>query len=105
MNLNAPQRTILVNLVKSHCVVAVVEKYRDLGKFNMKVITKPEGEGEGEEAGKGGKVITKAEGEAGKGGKVAAAAAEEEVAGQQGGGEMGEGEGGAAADAGEGKGS
>lgn len=49
VNLSSPQKTILVNLLKNACGVAVVEEYKQLSKFNIRVLTTPpEDEREGQ---------------------------------------------------------
>jgi len=93
VDLGSPQRTILVQLVKSTCAVAVVEGFKRLCKYNLKTLTgldecgrplkpKPSADGqpgeEGEEA---------AEAEKNAGGAEGAEAAEVEAGTQAGGGE------------------
>jgi tRNA acetyltransferase TAN1 len=43
VNLNKPQKTILVNILKNTCGISVVNDYRDLGRFNIRALA---GEGE-----------------------------------------------------------
>lgn len=71
VNLGSPQKTIIVNLLKNACAVAVAEQFRELAKFNLRTLTTPPEE----EGGSGGK----------EGGEVAAAgeAAGGEAGGQQ----------------------
>ena len=90
VDLGAPQKTILVNLLKSACGVAVVEQYRELQKFNihMLTMTPEEREAAAEKAG-GGKQqqARQPEPEAGAAGEAGGAAGPE-----GGGGGGGEGE-------------
>jgi tRNA acetyltransferase TAN1 len=44
VNLNTPQKSILVNILKNTCGIAVVEDYKGLSKFNIKALA---GEGDG----------------------------------------------------------
>jgi hypothetical protein len=44
VNLTAPNKTILVNVVKGTCGMAVVDEYRELARFNIAWLTAPEEE-------------------------------------------------------------
>lgn len=46
MNLGAPQKAILVNVVKAQCGVAVVERFKELCRFNVRTLALPEEERE-----------------------------------------------------------
>jgi len=95
VDLGSPQRTILVQLVKSTCAVAVVEGFKRLCKYNLKTLTgldecgrplKPKpgagggGDGEGGEAAEAEKTV---------GGGSGGEAAEVETGAEAGGGEGG----------------
>ena len=41
VNLNSPEKTILVQMLKSVCAVSIVTGYKELCKFNIKNITEP----------------------------------------------------------------
>jgi hypothetical protein len=58
VNLSAQRKTIIVNVVKGTCGVAVVEEWRELGKFNIVTLTTPP-----EEQGKAGGEAAAAEAE------------------------------------------
>ncbi len=46
VNLNAPQKAILVNIVKSVCGVAVVQRFKELCRYNIRTVAMPEAERE-----------------------------------------------------------
>ena len=62
VNLDKPDKTILVQLVRNVCAVSVVEQYKELCKFNVRKAVESEEEkqqqqqegGDGEEGGKAG---------------------------------------------------
>ncbi|KAJ0978903.1 hypothetical protein J5N97_014377 [Dioscorea zingiberensis] len=43
VDLNSPDKTIIVQIVKTICLVGVVEKYKELSKFNLRQLTSPQG--------------------------------------------------------------
>ncbi|PSC72640.1 THUMP domain-containing family [Micractinium conductrix] len=101
VNLNAPQKTILVNLVKGTCGVAVVQRFRELFRYNIRTLAQPEEEREREINASRAANRAQPGGSGGAGGKAeqqeqAAESKEEE---QQKGGEAAEGEQAAAATA------
>jgi len=88
VNLKQPDKTILVQLIRNVCAVAVAPQYKELCKYNVRVAAEPEEEAEEGAAGAGGgaegeKQVkaegqAKAEGAAGEGGvKVEGAATAE----------------------------
>ena len=42
VNLNDPDRTIIVQLIKGCCAMSVVERYKQLAKFNLRELSIPE---------------------------------------------------------------
>ncbi len=90
VNLNNPEKTILVNLLKNACGVAVVEQFRQLSKFNIRVLTTPpEEDKEGEEGKKAAEASAK---DGGKGSEAEEGTdAVAGAAGKGGGGATGEG--------------
>lgn len=83
VNLASPDKTILVNLLKNACGVAVVQQYKELAKFNVHMLTHPPEE---EEEGGGGKQAAEGAAAAAGGADGGAAAA----GGEGGGGQEGE---------------
>ena len=50
VNLDKPQKTILVNVTKATCGVAVVEQFRELCRYNIRTLAIPEEERERQKA-------------------------------------------------------
>ena len=44
VNLKAPSKTILIQLLRNACASAVVDGYRDMARFNIKKLTEDEEE-------------------------------------------------------------
>lgn len=39
VNLNEPDKTIIVQLIRNYCAMSVVERYKQLGKFNLRELS------------------------------------------------------------------
>lgn len=50
VNLSAPQKSILVNLVKGTCGISVVDKYKELCRFNIRTLAMSDEEREAQRA-------------------------------------------------------
>lgn len=80
VNLSKPDATVLVQLIRNVCAVAVAPRFKALGKYNVRVAAEPEEEEE--EEGAGGKAAAAAKGGEAKA-EVKAEAKAAEGAGQQ----------------------
>ena len=76
VNLDKPQKTILVNVLKATCGVAVVEQFRELCRFNIRTLAIPEEERERQKA------EQQAQQKAAQAGDVAAKQQEQQKAGE-----------------------
>lgn len=50
VNLKAPTKTVLVQLIRNGCAVAVVPSYKELAKYNVRKLAEVEEEGQGGKA-------------------------------------------------------
>ncbi len=50
VNLKAPTKTVLVQLIRNGCAVAVVPSYKELAKYNVRKLAEVEEEGQGAKA-------------------------------------------------------